>query len=95
MSRMRSVDLGTGFADAGRWIAPPSLSMCEPAQVLNGGEGGGNTERRLEARNETRSTKERAAWPFLYSYRGGRCFVNAAPKKTTYAQAADVGEALI
>jgi hypothetical protein len=35
------------------------------------------------------------SWPFLYSYREGRCFVNAAPKKTAYASAADVGEALI
>jgi hypothetical protein len=35
------------------------------------------------------------SWPFLYSYRGGRCFVNAAPKKTAYAQAADAGEALM
>ena len=35
------------------------------------------------------------SWPFLYSYRGERCFVNAAPKKTAYAQAADTGEALM
>jgi hypothetical protein len=33
-------------------------------------------------------------WPFLYSYREGRCFVNAAPRQSAYAQA-DVGEALM
>ena len=33
-------------------------------------------------------------WPFLYSYREGRCVVNAAPRKSAYAQA-DVGEALM
>jgi hypothetical protein len=35
------------------------------------------------------------SWPFLYSYREDTIVVNAAPKKTAYATAADVGEALI
>ena len=34
-------------------------------------------------------------WPFMYSYEGGRCFVNTAPRKSAYAQAADAGEALM
>jgi hypothetical protein len=33
-------------------------------------------------------------WPFLYSYREGRCIVNAAPRKSAYANA-DIGEALM
>lgn len=36
-----------------------------------------------------------SSWPFLYSYREGRCFVNAAPRKSAYAEAQDIGEALI
>jgi len=74
MSDMQRLDVCSGVSSQERWIAPPSLPMCEPAQVLDRGEG---------------------SWPFLYSYREGRCFVNAAPKKTAYASAADVGEALI
>jgi hypothetical protein len=34
-------------------------------------------------------------WPFMYSYEKGRCFVNTAPRKSAYAQAADAGEALM
>jgi hypothetical protein len=33
------------------------------------------------------------SWPFLYSYKNGRCFVNTAPSQSAYQQA-DVGEAL-
>lgn len=33
-------------------------------------------------------------WPFLYSYREGRCIVNAAPRQSAYAQA-DIGGALM
>ena len=73
MSNMQRLDGSPVHATLG-WIPPPTLPMCEPAQVLDRGEG---------------------SWPFLYSYREGRCFVNAAPKKTAYATAADVGEALI
>ncbi len=37
-----------------------------------------------------------SGWPFLYSYReGGRCVVNTAPRKSKYAQAEEVGMALI
>jgi hypothetical protein len=34
-------------------------------------------------------------WPFLYSYRGDTLVVNTAPRQSAYAQAQDVGEALI
>ncbi len=34
-------------------------------------------------------------WPFLYSYREGRCIVNAAPHKSKYQEACAVGVALI
>jgi hypothetical protein len=34
-------------------------------------------------------------WPFMYSYREGRCFVNTSPRRSAYAQAQDVGDALI
>ena len=35
-------------------------------------------------------------WPFLYSYReGGRCVINTAPRKSKYAQAKEVGEAMV
>lgn len=37
---------------------------------------------------------ESSPWPFLYSYREGRCVVNAAPRQSAYANA-DVGEALM
>lgn len=50
---------------------------------------------RAAVRHGTPEETSLVNWPFLYSYRGGRCFVNAAQKKTAYAQAADVGEALI
>ena len=35
------------------------------------------------------------SWPFMYSYKDGRCVVNTAPRRSAYAQAQDVGEALI
>ena len=34
-------------------------------------------------------------WPFLYSYKEGGCVVNTAPRKPAYAQAEDVGQALM
>jgi hypothetical protein len=89
MSRMRSVDLGTGFADALRWIAPPSLPVCESAQVLDGGESGSPEDRRLETRTKTQSE-----WPFLYSYRGNTIIVNKAPFKSKYQEACAAGVAL-
>lgn len=33
--------------------------------------------------------------PFLYSYRDGCCVVNAAPRQSAYAQAKELGDALI
>ena len=73
MPRVRNMDRSVGISSQERWIAPPSLPVCEPAQVQHRGE---------------------SSWPFLYSYREGRCVVNAAPRKSAYAQA-DVGEALM
>jgi hypothetical protein len=34
-------------------------------------------------------------WPFMYSYKEDRCFVNIAPRKSAYAQAIETGEALL
>jgi len=34
-------------------------------------------------------------WPFMFSYKDGRCFVNTAPRKSAYAQAIETGEALL
>ncbi len=34
-------------------------------------------------------------WPFMYSYKEGGCVINTAPRRSAYAQAQDVGEALI
>ena len=34
-------------------------------------------------------------WPFMYQYVDGKCIVNTAPRRSAYAQAQDVGEALI
>lgn len=73
MPRVRNMDRSVGVSSQERWIAPPSLPMCEPAQVQHRGA---------------------HSWPFLYSYREGRCFVNTAPRKSAYANA-DIGEALM
>lgn len=90
MPRVRSVDGNSGVSFEGRWIAPPSLQMCKPPQVLDGGDCHSAEDRRLETR-----TKARPEWPFLYSYKDGRCFVNTAPRKSAYAQATEAGEALL
>ena len=37
MPRVRNMDGSSGYADAQRWIAPPSLPVCKPAQVLDRG----------------------------------------------------------
>lgn len=34
-------------------------------------------------------------WPFMYSYKQDRCFVNTAPRKSAYAQATEAGDALM
>jgi hypothetical protein len=60
--------------------------MCEPAQVLDGGESGSAEDRRLETRTKTQSE-----WPFLYSYRGNTIIVNKAPFKSKYEQAEAAG----
>jgi hypothetical protein len=36
-----------------------------------------------------------SGWPFLYSYTGSGCVVNTAPRQSKYAQAQEIGEALI
>jgi hypothetical protein len=90
MPRVRSMDRNSGVSFEGRRIAPPSLQVREPAQVLDSGDCHSAEDRRLETR-----TKARPEWPFLYSYKDGRCFVNTAPRKSAYAQAAEAGEALM
>ena len=34
-------------------------------------------------------------WPFMYSYKEGGCVIRTSPRRSAYAQAQDVGEALI
>jgi hypothetical protein len=75
MPRVRNMDGSSGYADAQRWIAPPSLPVCKPAQILDRGAD--------------------RPWPFLYSYKEGGCVVNTAPHKSAYAQAEEVGVALL
>ena len=35
------------------------------------------------------------SWPFMYSYKGDDMYVNIAPRKSSYAQAQDIGDALM
>jgi hypothetical protein len=35
------------------------------------------------------------SWPFLYSYKEGGCVVNTAPRQSAYAQAQEIGDALL
>ena len=37
MPGVRNMDGSAGYADAQRWIAPPSLPVCKPAQILDRG----------------------------------------------------------
>ena len=74
MPRVRNMDGSAGISSQERWIAPPSLPVCESAQVQHRGEG---------------------SWPFLYSYKEGGCVVNTAPRQSAYAQAQEIGEALL
>ena len=75
MPRVQRMDRSAGHAVEIRWIAPPSLPVCEPAQVLD--------------------RREDRPWPFLYSYKEGGCIVNTAPRKSAYAQAQEIGVALL
>jgi hypothetical protein len=90
MPRVPKVDRGSGVSFEGRWLPPPSLPMCEPAQILDSGEDRRNKDRRVEARAEARPQ-----WPFLYSYRGNTVIVNQQPTKSKYQEACAVGVALI
>ena len=74
MSDMQRLDVCSGVSPQERWIAPPSLSVCEPTQVQHGGKN---------------------CWPFLYSYKEGGCVVNTAPRQSAYAQAQEIGDALL
>jgi hypothetical protein len=38
MSSVRNMDVCSGVSSQERWIAPPSLPVCEPAQVQHGGK---------------------------------------------------------
>jgi hypothetical protein len=38
MSDMQRLDVCSGVSSQERWIAPPSLPVCEPAQVQHGGK---------------------------------------------------------
>ena len=73
MSDMQRLDGSPVHTTLG-WLPPPTLPMCEPAQVLDRGAG---------------------SWPFLYSYKEGRCVVNTAPRRSAYAQAQEIGDALL
>ena len=90
MPRVQQVDRSSGISFEGRWIAPPSLPVCEPAQILDGGTDRGDEDRGLATRKATRPK-----WPFLYSYKEGGCVINTAPRKSAYDQAEEIGEALI
>jgi hypothetical protein len=74
MSDMQHLDVCSGVSSQERWIAPPSLPVCQPAQVQHGGKN---------------------CWPFLYSYKEGGCVVNTAPRQSAYAQAQEIGDALL
>lgn len=88
MPNVRNMDRSFGVSFEGRWIAPPTLSVCEPAQVLDSGEDRGNEGGRVEARAEARPQ-----WPFLYSYRGDTVMINKAKQTTKYQDACTVGAA--
>jgi hypothetical protein len=38
MSSVRNMDVCSGVSAQERWVAPPSLPVCEPAQVQHGGK---------------------------------------------------------
>jgi hypothetical protein len=90
MSGMQRLGRCSGISFEGRWIAPPSLSVREPAQVLDGGESGSAEEGRIKTRTEARPQ-----WPFLYSYQGDIIIVNKAQPKTKYQNATEIGQALL
>lgn len=75
MPDMQRLDGSSGVSSQERWIPPPSLPVCKPAQVQHGGKS--------------------CCWPFLFSYKEGGCVVNTAPRRSAYAKAQDVGEAMI
>lgn len=90
MPNVQRMDGSCGVSSEGRWLPPPTLPMCEPAQVLVSG-----ADRRDEDGGLATRTEARTQWPFLYSYRGDTVIVNKGVRKTTYQQATEVGEALL
>ena len=70
-------------------------------QCLDGSAGVGLTERwiappSLPVREHAQvQHRGEGSWPFLYSYKEGGCVVNTAPRKSAYANAEDVGKALM
>lgn len=90
MSNLRNMDGSISDTHPTRWISPATLPVCESAQVFDGGADREDESRRVERRGEAQP-----AWPFLYSYRDGKCYVNSAPRRSAYSQASDAGEALM
>lgn len=88
MPRVQRMDISHRDADEARWIAPPSLLVCERAQVHDSGTGPAAKEGRDSARSH-----KGCPWPFLYSYQGSTVIINAAPTRTKYEAAAEVGVA--
>lgn len=94
MPRVRNVDRSAVDRTLG-WVPPPSLPMCERAQVHNRGTNKGSKKRRMETRRHANAAWSEGPvhWPFLYSYRGNTVIINAAPTRTRYEAAAEVGVA--
>ena len=88
MPYMRSMDISHRDADEARWIAPPSLLVCERAQVHDSGTDPATEEGRRSTRKHKGCT-----WPFLYSYQGNTVIINKAKPTTKYETAAEVGVA--
>lgn len=93
MSNLRKMDGSSGDTSPLRWIVPPSLPVCDSDQIAQVFDGG--ADREAESRRVERRGEAQPAWPFLYSYRDGKCYVNSAPRRSAYAQASDAGEALM
>jgi hypothetical protein len=88
-------------------VADGGESECRDADACRDAtvSGQGDAQRaEVELHEEAEGTKVRYVrapkdavvnWPFMFSYKEGRCFVNTAPRKSAYAQATEAGEALL